>query len=101
MSITKKDVEHIAHLARIELTEDEIKKFEKDLGGILDFVDQLSEVDASGTLPLAGGLFEGSLVTLEDEAREDKEVTPLGSPAELLDAAPKKEGGWVEVKSVF
>ncbi|MBI2639783.1 MAG: Asp-tRNA(Asn)/Glu-tRNA(Gln) amidotransferase subunit GatC [Candidatus Sungbacteria bacterium] len=101
MSINAKDVKHIAKLARIELTEGEVEKFEKDLDGILDFVNQLSEVDTSGILPLAGGLKEGLLITLEDGSREDEEIAPFGSPAELVDAAPKKDKGWIEVPSVF
>lgn len=100
--ITKKDVEHIGHLARIELTGEEVEKLKKDLDGILDFVNQLGEIDTSAVLPLAGGLSDGLLVSLEDETRKDDgEGMPLGSPAELVGAAPKKEKEWVEVKAVF
>lgn len=101
MSISSKDVEHIARLARIELTEAELQKFEKELGAILDFVAQLKKVDTSNILPLAGGLLEGALALLENETRQDEEIAPLGNPAELVNAAPKKEEGWIEVKAVF
>lgn len=100
--ITKKDVEHIGHLARIELAGEEVERLEKDLSGILDFVNQLGELDTSAVLPLAGGLSDGLLVSFEDETRKDDErELPLGRPAELVDAAPKREKEWVEVKSVF
>ncbi len=45
MAITKKDIEHIADLARLELTEDEKEKFVGQLSSILDYVAQLGEVD--------------------------------------------------------
>ena len=99
--ITKKDIEHIARLARIELAEEEEEKFGKDLGAILDFVNQLNKVDTSDILPLAGGLPEGLLALLENETRPDEEKTPLGNPAELVNAAPKKEEGWFETKAIF
>ena len=101
MSITKKDIEHIARLARIELTEDEQEKFGKDIASILDFVNQLNKVDTQAVSPLAGGLLGGALASLEDETRIDEEKPPLGNPAELVNAAPTKEEGFIEVKAVF
>ena len=99
--ITKKDIEHIARLARIELAGGEEGKLERDLASILDFVNQLNKVDTQAVSPLAGGLSEGAPASLEDETRIDEEKLPLGNPAELVNAAPKKENGWIEVKSVF
>lgn len=99
--ITKKDVEHIARLARIELTEAEEQKFEKELSSILGFVAKLSEVDTSGIEPMAGGRVERAPPELKEATREDETVKPLGNPAELVNAAPQKKEGWVEVKAVF
>ena len=45
--ITIKDVEHVAKLARLELTEEEKEKETKQLGAILDYVQQMNEVDTS------------------------------------------------------
>ena len=51
--ITIKDVEHVAKLARLELTEDEKAKFTTQLGDVLKYVDQMNEVDTTGVEPMA------------------------------------------------
>lgn len=95
--ITRKDAEHIARLARIELTEAEKNKFEKDLSAILEFVAKLNEVDTSEVETLAGGTI------LENVMRGD--VAPgtgdRGQWLGLAEAAPKHREGYVEVKAVF
>ena len=49
--ITVKDVEHVAKLARLELSEDEKEKFTKQLGDVLKHVDAMNEVDTSNVEP--------------------------------------------------
>ena len=46
--LSKEEVINIAKLARLDLTEKEIEKMQKDLAGILDYIDQLNKVDISG-----------------------------------------------------
>lgn len=95
--ITQKDVEHIAHLARIELTDEEKTKFEKELSAVLEFVGKLNAVNTDGVEPMTGGTL------LENVMREDEQIddTLEGKSASLLDAAPEKKEGWVRVKAVF
>lgn len=94
--ITRKDVEHIARLARIELTEAEKTKFEKDLSAILEFVAKLNEVDTAQVEPMAGG------TVLENVVREDDErIADGGQGIGLVEAAPKHRDGHIEVKAVF
>ena len=50
--ITVKDVEHVAKLARLELTEDEKILYTKQLGDVLKYVDQMNEVDTSNVKPM-------------------------------------------------
>ena len=50
--ITVKDVEHVAKLARLELTEDEKVLYTKQLGDVLKYVDQMNEVDTSDVKPM-------------------------------------------------
>ncbi len=47
MAITRENVLHVAKLARLELTEAEIDRMQRDLDGILEYVDQLSELDTT------------------------------------------------------
>ena len=52
MTIDKKTVEKVAHLARLELAEDEKEKMIADMNKILGFMDKLNEIDTSGIEPL-------------------------------------------------
>lgn len=51
MAITRDNVLHVAKLARLELTETEIDRMQRDLDGILTYVNQLSELDTSDVAP--------------------------------------------------
>jgi aspartyl-tRNA(Asn)/glutamyl-tRNA(Gln) amidotransferase subunit C len=53
MAISRDDVLKIAKLARLDLTEDEVTRLVRDLGGILEHVAELSRVDTSGVAPTA------------------------------------------------
>ena len=97
MSITQQDVEHIANLARIELTAEEKKMFEAELSGILAFVETLNELDTGNVEPVTGGTL------LRNVMREDEQTDDYmeGMSARLTEAAPEKKDGFVKVKSVF
>jgi len=95
MAITREEIEHIAWLARLDLTEKEKDKFAKQLGSILDYISQLKEVDTKNVEPTAqvSGLMN---VWREDEIKEwDKEEV-----AAALDQA-NRENGQVKVKRVL
>lgn len=53
MALTRKDVEHIAHLARLEVRPDEIAGVVDKLGRIVEFVDQLQQADTGAVQPMA------------------------------------------------
>ena len=53
MKLEKKDIEHIADLARLELSEKELDLYGGQLSGVLDYIDQLQEVDTEGVEPTA------------------------------------------------
>lgn len=82
MKLTREEVEKLAHLARLNLTSDELTKYSDELTEILDYVNILSEVDTSGT-------YETSQVTgLSNVSREDIVDMSLCTPDELLEASP-------------
>ncbi len=95
--IHKKEVQHIAKLARLGLTEAEIKNFQKELSSILDYFNLLKEVSLKSSLLTRKkkGLIEN--VTREDLAKKQ----PLKTVSKLFEAAPKKEKGYIKVKAVL
>lgn len=95
--INKKDVEHIASLARIALTEQEKEKFQKELSAILGFVGALNALDTFEVAPMTGGTL------LENSMRQDQQKTLLleGKSQELVFAAPERREGWVRVKKIL
>ena len=52
MSISLEQIKHLAHLSRLELSEEELKEMQGDMGKILDFVAQIDALDLSGIEPL-------------------------------------------------
>lgn len=81
-------------LARIELREEEIEKFQKDLGIVLDYVEELKKVDTEG-------LEEISQVTgLQNVQRPDKPVL-TENREEILKNAPEVKDGYYKVKAIL
>ena len=94
--ISKKEVEHIAKLARLGLSEKEIKKFRKELSSILDYVEKLKEVDLTDVEPTFHAL------KIENILREDKiKEEDIETIKKLIEAFPEKKDTFLKVKSVF
>jgi aspartyl-tRNA(Asn)/glutamyl-tRNA(Gln) amidotransferase subunit C len=83
-SITTNDVARIAELARLALTADELQTFTKQLAGILDYAEQLRDVDTTGVTPTSHPL------SLTAALREDETRASLPRP-EALTAAPEAD----------
>lgn len=92
--ITKKEVQHIAGLARIGLGEKDIDKFSKDLSAVLDWVKELQEVDVVGVEPMAH-VTGTENVTREDKARE------FLNKDKIVELFPEKKDGFGKVKSIL
>jgi aspartyl-tRNA(Asn)/glutamyl-tRNA(Gln) amidotransferase subunit C len=94
--ISREEVQHIAKLARLELSEQEIEKMQEELSSVLDYIEKLKEVDISGIESKVRA------TDLENVMRKDKadNVDPAISE-KLLDEAPSKKGNHIKVKSVF
>ncbi len=88
-----KDVEHVARLARLNLTEEEKVKFSKQLGDILKYMEQLNEVDTTGVEPMNHPI-DFSNVMREDVARYDC------SREELMANAPEVEQDYFKVPKI-
>ena len=92
--ITKQTIEHIAELARIELTPREEEKLLADLRKILGYFEDLTTLDTSGVKAMSGGTALTN-VFREDEEREN---TSQGAGKESF---PEKEGGFLKIPPVF
>ena len=86
--ITREDVEHVALLSRLELSEEEIERFTKELGAILDHVEQLQSLDLKGVEPLSHPL------ALQDVLREDTHRPSLSHGQALSNAPERDEQGF-------
>lgn len=98
--ITKKDVQHIAKLARLGMTEAEIERFRKDLSSVLGYVGKLKTVDVSKTPPTSHP-FEIENVVRRDESQKSRLRQGFGGQAKLLDLAPETKNGYIKVKSIL
>ena len=93
MTEKKVDIEALAKLARLELSEEESVKLEKEIPAILHFVETIQKVDVSGT-PSGSGL--------RNVLRDDNNPHESGMYSEaLLKAAPSREGDRIVVKQVI
>ena len=96
-------------MAKLGLTEEEKEKFRKELSAILDYVNKLNEVDVNGVEPMAGGTLLANITredkplfeTKEEGALEKEEIEAVKKAAELVNAAPRKQDGYVKVKKVL
>ena len=90
MAISRDEVLHVAGLARLDLTEEEIERFQEQLNAILEAVGKVSELDLSNVEPTAHPL---DLVNVwaEDEPR------PSLSVEEALANAPDRDGAFFRV----
>lgn len=93
MSIDAATVRKVARLARIAEPEDRLEPLAKELSGILDWIEQLNEVDTDGVEPMT------SAVQTPLPMREDT-VTDGGDPARVLANAPKTVGNFFVVPKV-
>ena len=88
--INEDSVKHIAKLARLSLTDEEIKKLTNDLTEVVTYVEQLKELDTEGVEPMVGA------VELLKELRKD-EVVESGLRDEMLKNAPDSEDTSIKV----
>ena len=94
MSVTNEQVRHIAKLARIAMSDEEIERLVPELNNILGWVEQLGEVDTDGVEPLA------TVIDQKMRLRDD-EVTAGNKRDDILANAPVAEHGFFAVPKVI
>ncbi|WP_209124801.1 Asp-tRNA(Asn)/Glu-tRNA(Gln) amidotransferase subunit GatC [Alkalihalobacillus sp. BA299] len=92
--ITKDEVKHVAHLARLSVTEEEAEMFTQQLDAIITFAEQLNELDTDGIEATT------HVLDVRNVLRED-EVKPSLPREEVLKNAPDEQDGQVKVPSIL
>jgi aspartyl-tRNA(Asn)/glutamyl-tRNA(Gln) amidotransferase subunit C len=96
MKISRKDVEHVARLARLALSEEEKERYTAQLESILEYIDKLNTLDTSKVPPTS------HVLPLSNVWRDDKaEPYRLGSQEDILKNAPEAEGPFFKVKKII
>lgn len=94
--IDENEVKHLAQLARIKLTDEEVPQLQKDLSKILEYVDALKQVNTDGLPEIA------QVTGIKNSLRADEPVQTSAEEREaILKNAPATEGGYFKVKEVF
>jgi aspartyl-tRNA(Asn)/glutamyl-tRNA(Gln) amidotransferase subunit C len=94
MSLTRQEVQKIAHLARLALTEEQLAEYQVQLSAVLDYAEMLNELDLSGVEPTAHA------VSRENVMRAD-EVMPSLPAAEALANAKEHQQDQFYIQSVL
>ena len=94
MKLSREEVEHIALLARIGLSEEEVERFRKELSSILAYFSRLQEVNTEDVPPTS------HVIPLSNVMREDK-IAPSLPPEEVLSNAPEVEEGFIKVPPIL
>jgi len=94
MAITKKDVEYIAHLSRLEITEEEKDKYAQQLSDILEHVNRMQKLDTNNIEPTF------NTIDMKNVYRED-EIKPCADRKKVFDAAPSIENNGFKVPKII
>ncbi|MDD5732051.1 MAG: Asp-tRNA(Asn)/Glu-tRNA(Gln) amidotransferase subunit GatC [Patescibacteria group bacterium] len=94
MAISRDDVKYCAKLIRVELTDEEEKKFTEQLSSILGYCKKLDELDLEGVEPIYQ-------VTGQENIFREDEITNTSRASDMLRNAPEREGDFIKIKNVF
>lgn len=94
-TITTDDVHHLAQLSSLQLSDSEVENLRADLENIINYINQLNEVDTSGVEPTY------QVTGLENVWRGDKIDAGSVTPEQLLDLAAEQSGHCVKVPKVL
>jgi aspartyl-tRNA(Asn)/glutamyl-tRNA(Gln) amidotransferase subunit C len=94
MTLTREQVEHVAHLARLSLTDEEIERYREQLSAVLEYAERLNEVDTTSIPPTA------TVLPLRTVLRAD-EPQPSFSADDILANAPHRDGQFFRVHAIL
>ena len=86
--LTKEEVLHVAHLARINVSDEDVEKYKIQLRQILNEMEKINEVDVEGDI----------LISPSNNSNEYREDVGINEEVDILSNAPKKNGNYIEIK---
>lgn len=86
--LTRDEVLHVAHLARINVSDEDVEKYKVQLKQILNEMEKINEVDVDGDI----------LISPSNNMNEYREDVGVNDDADILLNAPKKNGNYIEIK---
>ncbi|MDP3954887.1 MAG: Asp-tRNA(Asn)/Glu-tRNA(Gln) amidotransferase subunit GatC [bacterium] len=92
--LTQEEVKHVAKLAKLTLTDEEVGKFQQQLSNVLEYVEVLGKVNTDEVEPTS------QVTGIQNAVREDKSAPSL-TQGEALSGAKNKEKGMFKVKAIF
>ena len=98
MKISRQDVEKVAELANLDLSEAELEMYRTQIDEILEYIGKLNELDTTGVEPMAQVLADDQ--SADATLREDDTV-PCDVAARILEQAPDREGPYFRVPKVI
>ncbi len=99
MKISREDVLHVAELAHLELTEEEVETYLRQLDSILTYVETLNELDTSNVEPMAQVL--AGVAAGENQALREDQPKAGGVAEEVLSRAPDPSPPYFRVPKVI
>jgi aspartyl-tRNA(Asn)/glutamyl-tRNA(Gln) amidotransferase subunit C len=93
--LNREDVLKLARLARLDLSDEEVVQFADEIGTILQYVEQLNEVDLADLKPT------NQVTGLTNVMRPDEVVDYQAQPEDLLKNAPSRDGSYIKVKRML
>lgn len=93
--VSRDDVLKLAKLAKLQLTDEEIARFAEEIPKILEYVEQLQNVDVTGLEPTS------QVTGLKNVMRKDKIIDYGPTPPDLLKNAPEVKDGQFKVRKIL
>jgi len=94
--LSESEVKHIAKLARLGLTEKEVKKFQKELSQILDYIEKLKEVDINNVESTSHPIRVFNVMREDEPQKREDQLRE-----KLMALAPETKNGYLKVKSIL
>jgi aspartyl-tRNA(Asn)/glutamyl-tRNA(Gln) amidotransferase subunit C len=94
MKITKQEVLHVAHLARLNVDESMVERFSEQIGTILEYVETLNQLDTTGVAPTSHA------IDMANAFREDALASSIDRQSALGNAPEEDEGSFIVPKVI-